>query len=219
VAIEANARMVQYFVDAAADRAAAPRGDLISDLVAAEVDGDRLTYTEISGICALLLTAGNVTTTNLLSNLLNTLANRPDVYERLRSDRSLVPAAVEEALRIEAPVQWMGRHVTRDVVLHGVTIPKGANVLLFYGAANRDPEAVPRPDEFDLANAGQGHVAFGHGIHFCIGAPLARIEARVAIGAFLDRYERIELTEEPAIRISAAATHCGFDRLPLRLSP
>lgn len=213
----ANSALVEYFVMEADRRRADPRPDLINALVQAEVDGEHLTEEQVSGICALLLVAGNVTTTNLLGNLFNLLAHRPDWVDRLRADRSLVEAVVEEVLRFESPVQWMARITTRQVTLGGTTIPAGAQVLLCYGAANRDPEAFADPDDFEPSRARRAHLAFGHGAHFCIGAPLARLEARISLNAVLDRYTSIKPGITPSVRIAAAATHCGFQRLPLLL--
>ena len=215
---DANRRLLEYFVEAARLRRAQPMDDLIADLVRANDGDDALTENEVAAVCALLLTAGNVTTTNLLGNLLGLLADHADVYAQVRADRTLVPAVVEEALRLESPVQWLYRRTTRDARLGGVTIPSGASVIVYFGAANRDPNAYPSPDAFDLDNRATRHAGFGHGIHFCLGAPLARIETELALNGILDRFARVEPAEAPRKRIDDAATHCGYRTLPLVLS-
>jgi cytochrome P450 len=215
-AAEANRSLLAYFLGESRTRRAEPRDDLISDLVTANDGDDALSEDEVAAVCALLLTAGNVTTTNLLGNLLALLARHPDIYGRLRSERALVPAAIEECLRLEAPVQWMYRRATRDAELGGASIPAGASLILYYGAANRDPDAFPDPHRFDVDRAPGRHLAFGHGIHFCLGAPLARLEAESALNGILDRFARIEPGSAPGERIAHAATHCGYLRLPLR---
>src|SRR4051794_13825039 len=214
-ATAANRRMLDYFLAEGRARRAQPLDDLITDLVVANDGDDALTEDEIAAVCALLLTAGNVTTTNLLGNLLALLAAHPATYDRLRADRSLVPAAVEEVLRLEAPVQWMYRRALRDAELGGARIPEGASLILYYGAANRDPEVFAEPHRFDTDRAAMRHTAFGHGIHFCLGAPLARLEAESALKAVLDRFDSIDAGAERSERISRAATHCGYVRLPL----
>jgi cytochrome P450 len=211
----ANRRMLDYFLAEARARRAQPLDDLITDLVVANDGDDALSEDEVAAVCALLLTAGNVTTTNLLGNLLALLADRPETYERVRGDRSLVAATVEETLRLEAPVQWMYRRALREAELGGQVIPEGASLILYYGAANRDPGAFPDPDAFDIDRPPARHTAFGHGIHFCLGAPLARLEAESALNALLDRFARIEPGRHGRERISRAATHCGYVRLPL----
>jgi cytochrome P450 len=211
----ANRRMLDYFLAEARARRTQPVDDLITDLVAANDGDDALTEDEIAAVCALLLTAGNVTTTNLLGNLLALLADHPETYDRLRADRSLIPAAVEEALRLQAPVQWMYRRALREAELGGATIPEGASLILYYGAANRDPEVFRDPHAFDVDREAIRHTAFGHGIHFCLGAPLARLEAESALNAVLDGFSRIEPGAGCRERISRAATHCGFVRLSL----
>jgi cytochrome P450 len=136
----------------------------------------------------------------------------------VRSDRRLVGETVEEALRLESPVQWLYRRTTQETMLGGATIPAETSVIVYFGAANRDPAVFPEPDRFDLANAGPRHAGFGHGIHFCLGAPLARVESIAALNAILDRFSAVERGKRPAKRIDDAATHCGYVSLPLVLS-
>jgi cytochrome P450 len=146
------------------------------------------------------------------------LADDPDLYAQLRADRTLVGHAIEESLRLHSPVQWFYRRTLRDTVLGGVPIPAGASAIVYFGAANRDPSVFPEPDRFDLANAGPRHAGFGHGIHFCLGAPLARLESVAALDAILDRFSKIERGAAPWKRIDDAATHCGYVSLPLVFS-
>src|SRR5690606_30358774 len=158
---------------------------------------------EVTSFCVILLVAGNETTTNLLSNLLNVLADRPDLWEVLRNDRALVDTAIEETLRYDGPVQMLGRTATRGVEPRGAPIPAGSKVMATYAAANHDPEEFPDPETFRLDRELNRHLAFGHGIHFCLGAPLARAEARIAMNGLLDRFERVERGSAPGVRTSS----------------
>lgn len=216
-AVAGNRRLLDYFLEEARRRRDEPLDDLIADMVGANAGDDALGEEEIAAICALLLTAGNVTTTNLLGNMLALLADRPDVYDRLRADRTLVEPAVEEALRLESPVQWLYRRATRDARVGDAVIPEGASVIVYFGAANRDPDVYSDPGTFSLERPASRHAAFGHGIHFCLGTPLARLEATLALDAILDRFAEISRGAEPPQRIADAATHCGHRRLPLVL--
>ncbi len=160
--------------------------------------------------------AGNETTTNLIGNLLNILAARPDLWARLRDDRSLVEPAIEEALRLDSPVQMLNRFALEETELGGVALSPGDELSVCYGAANRDPRAFPEPDEYRLDRELSRHVAFGTGIHYCLGAPLARAEARIALNALLDRFERLEPGSVPGQRQRASHIVRGFQSLPLR---
>jgi len=210
--------MVGYFGQMAAARRAHSADDLITALVEAEVEGEALEEWEILGFCILLLIAGNETTTNLMSNMFNILADRPDLWRQVREDRSLVDPIIEETLRYESPVQRLFRITTRAVELSGVKIPQGADITIFYGAANRDPQAFPHPDEFRLDRDLRNHVAFGMGIHYCLGAPLARIEAQISLNAFLDRFPALKQGTAPARRQTASHLIFGFRQLPLVLN-
>jgi cytochrome P450 len=210
--------MAEYFGKIAAARRAHGAEDLITALVEAEIDGESLQDWEILGFCILLLIAGNETTTNLMSNMFNLLTDRPELWRRLREDRSLVEPVIEETLRYESPVQQLLRTTTREVTVSGVTIPANELVAVFFGAANRDPKEFPNPEEFRLDRGLRNHVSFGVGIHYCLGAPLARAEARISLNAFLDRFPTLKHGQAPAIRQSQSPIVFGFERLPLMLS-
>ena len=209
--------MVGYFGKIAAARRTQSAEDLITALVEAEVEGEKLEEWEILGFCMLLLIAGNETTTNLMGNLFNILAARPKLWEQLRSDRSLVDPVIEETLRYEGPVHRLSRVTTTDVELSGVQIPAGEIVTVYFAAANRDPAEFPHPDEFRLDRDLRNHVAFGMGIHYCLGAPLARAEAKISLNAFLDRFPVIKPGQAPAVRQTMTPVVYGFERLPLML--
>lgn len=207
--------MSTYFGKIALERRTQGAEDLITALVEAEVEGEALEDAEILGLCIVLLVAGNETTVNLIGAMLHVLAERPALWEQLQRDRGLIEAFIEETLRYESPVQRMPRRTTRPVEIGGVLIPEGDPVILFYGAANRDPAAFPDPDEFRLDRDLRNHTAFGAGIHYCMGAPLARTEARITLNAFLDRYSSLTPGTTPPMKQRASGTILGFQQLPL----
>ncbi len=176
----------EYFTALVEQRQAEPRDDLISDVANAEVDGEPLTYEERMGALRQFLLAGNETTTTLLSNIGHRLATNHELRDRLASNRDLVPAFVEEALRHEGPVTGLYRVATRDTQLGGKPVAKGEFAWLAFAAANRDPEACPVPQVFDIDRESNDHVAFGYGEHYCIGQGLARLEGKVGTNAMLD---------------------------------
>lgn len=180
-----------YVEAAAEERRAEPRQDLISVLVAKEEE-DALTLDEVIGFVILMLIAGNETTTNLIGNTAVALLDNPDQLAAVQAEPALIPDLVEEALRYTSPVQLLFRQTLREVKLAGVTLPAGAIVLPSYAAANRDPARFPDPDRFDVKRNAQGHLAFGLGIHFCLGAGLARLEARVAFEGLIPSLEKLE---------------------------
>jgi hypothetical protein len=177
--------VVGYFGGIIAARRAAPSDDLVSALVDASVDGERLADDEILGFCFLLIVAGTETTTNLLGLGAIALATNPDERARLLADPSLLTGAVEEMLRWGSPVQGLARTTTRAVERHGIAIPEGGKVQLLYGSANRDEREFAHPDRFDVTRPIERHLAFGHGVHFCLGAALARLEATVVFEELL----------------------------------
>lgn len=173
-----------------------PRDDLISAMIQAQEEQEVLTDLELLATSNLLLLAGHETTTNLIGNGMLALLREPDQLERLRRDPGLMPSAIEELLRFDAPVQATVRVATEDIELGGQTIPTGALVILSIGAANHDPAIFDQPDRLELSRSPNPHLSFGFGVHFCMGASLARLEAEVALGSLLSRFQKITLEED-----------------------
>jgi cytochrome P450 len=217
-ALAAVRELIAYFEPILTERRARPRGgDLVDALLAAEEADERLTIDEVLGTMILLLLAGHETTTGLLGSGLWLLATHPRELARLRGSPELVPSAVEEMLRYESPTQNQGRIALERIELAGCTIEPGQLVHCTIGAANRDPAQFPDPERFDVARDPNRHLTFGHGRHFCIGAPLARLEARIALEAILARYSNIELAG-PAPTWLPSVTFRALAALPLRMS-
>jgi cytochrome P450 len=179
--------MFGYFSQVLAERRAHPQDDLVSALQVAEVDGEHLSDQELLGFCGLLLVAGNETTTNLLGNLILCLDENPGVVEQLRANRALVPAAVEEAVRYYSPVKTMMRYTTTETTIGDKHITAGQAILPWFSSANRDEAEFPEADRFNVERESNRHLGFGRGIHFCLGAPLARLEVKSALNIMLDR--------------------------------
>jgi len=203
-----------YFLGLMKQRRGEPRDDLISALVAAEAAGDRLTQDEVVVMLRLLLVAGNETTTNLIGNGLFALLQHPDQLQLLRSDPSLMASAVEELLRYDAPVQVDGRTALAEMEVGGRLIQKGQGVLLLIGSANRDPDVFNQPDRLDITRQGPNHLTFGRGIHHCLGAPLARLEARIVFETLLERFGDMRLlVAKPSFRDNVVLR--GLQELPI----
>jgi cytochrome P450 len=176
-------------------RRARPQADLLSGLLAAEEQGDKLTEPEVIAMCLLLFIAGHETTVNLIGNGALALLRHPDQLARVQAEPTLVPNAVEELLRYDSPVQRTARIATTDVEIDGRPITKGAMVVTALGAANRDPAQFADPDRLDVTRRDVRHISFGYGIHFCLGAPLARVEGQIALGTLLRRAPGLALAE------------------------
>lgn len=196
-AVRASTEFSAYLRELARARRRDAGEDLISQLALVIDDGERLTEDELVGTCVLLLNAGHEATVN--STLLGwwSLFRNPDRLKELRADRSLLPNAIEELLRFDTPLQMFERWVLEPIELHGVRIPKGAELGLLFGSANRDPAVFDEPDELDLRRDPNPHLTFGAGIHFCLGAPLGRQELQVSFATLMDRFPNLELVEEP----------------------
>ena len=193
--------------------------DLISALLRAEVDGQRLTPEEIVRFCVTLVVAGSETTTFLIGNLLHALAREPEVQKRVRGDRALLNIFIEETLRLDGPPQRLFRIATRDVEIAGKPVRKGDWVALFFGSANRDPAVFPDPGRLDIDRPNiRQQLSLGHGLHFCLGASLARLEVMSVLNAVLDRYSTITLTDDPGTKQTASLLTHAYVLLPLYLS-
>jgi hypothetical protein len=209
--------LMAYVDRMVASRRGARTDDMISAFLDAEVDGALLDDVEVRRLVVVLLVAGNETTTNLIGNMLALLADRPELWQRLRDERALVEPIVNEALRFESPVQRFPRLTTRAVEIGGVPIGAGELVDIFFGAALRDPAVFTDPDTFLPERRAGESVAFGMGIHHCLGAPLARLEATIALSELLDRYPTVGRGAAPAERQAIAQVSLGYKVLPLTL--
>ncbi|MFF8394338.1 cytochrome P450 [Streptomyces sp. NPDC016172] len=196
-AVRASAEFSDYLRDLIAARRKEPGDDLISGLIEAHDEGDRLTEQEMISTCVLLLNAGHEATVNATVNGWYALFRNEAQLSALRADHSLVPSAIEELMRYDTPLQLFERWVLDEIEIAGTTIPRGAEIAMLFGSANHDPEVFTDPGRLDLTRTDNPHISFSAGIHYCIGAPLARIELAASMGALLERAPTLRLAAEP----------------------
>ncbi len=205
--------MSDYFKRILEERKRAPREDMMSELLAAEVDGEHLSMEDTIGFCIVLLLAGHITTTNLLSQAIRCFDEHPEALEQLRRQPELMPGAIEEVLRYASPVWRLVRTTREAVSIAGVDIPKDELIFTWLASANRDPEQFAEPERFDILRTPNRHVAFGHGIHFCIGAPLSRMETSVALPMILKQLPNLRLARHESPALFEGRFLFGFKRL------
>lgn len=191
-----------YFADLLKERRRSPREDLITSLSKAEVDGEQLSEKELINFCNLLLVAGQETTKNLLANAILCFTDHPDAMDQLLREPALMPSAIEEVLRYLPPAWFALRLTTRDIELAGQHIPAHKPILAWLASANRDPAQFPDPNRFDIQRSPNRHIGFGHGIHFCVGAPLARLEAQIALPMMLEQLKGLQRVKDVPVKVS-----------------
>jgi len=217
--VQARREFNRYMEALVEERKRAPSDDLVSSLVATDEESEGLSSAEIVGICRSFMAAGHETTTHLIGNAIWTLLEHPESLARLLARPDLIPTAIEEVLRYRSPSQFSGRMARADMQLAGHPIRGGERVVFFNGAANRDAAMFPEPDRFDIARAPNRHLSFGHGIHTCVGALLARTEARIALGILLERLRDMRLADGTTLEAVESSMVFGVASLPLRFVP
>ncbi|MFQ5418518.1 MAG: cytochrome P450, partial [Myxococcota bacterium] len=215
--LAASGKLMAYFSDDVAGRRKRPRDSLTDALIAAKIDGDRMSDREIVAFLFLMIIAGNETTTKLIGNALYALWRTPAQRARVAADPGLIPAWVEETLRFDGSTQVLYRTLTTEIELHGVTIPEESVVALILGSANRDERVFERADEYDITRDHSQSVAFGNGAHFCLGASLARLEGRVALEEIQARIPDYEIDPAGLVRIHSGNVR-GYARVPIHFS-
>lgn len=209
--------MTAYFAQKLEERRRQPRADLLSELLAAEVDGEHIREEELTSFCFLLLLAGHVTTTNLIGQAILCFDAHPEAMDQLRRRPELMPGAIEEVLRYASIVWRIGRITTTEVMLDEVRIPANAVIFAWVASANRDAAQFPDPDRFDITRSPNHHLAFGHGIHFCVGAPLARLETSIALPMMLEQLP--QLRRVPPVELLVSRALWEVKRLPVTFAP
>lgn len=218
IVLENRRYLIDYLEGHAKERLQRPREDLLTKLVHAEVDGERLTTNEVVNFANILLVAGHITTTMLLGNTVLCLDAHPEHLARVRADRRALPGAIEESLRFLSPFAAVGRATHTETELGGERIPADKLLMVWIAAANRDERQFARPDEYDPTRDPNPHVAFGRGIHFCLGAPLARLEGRVALDILLDRFPDLRTDPDARPEFIPSPNMTGVRKLPLLLA-
>ncbi len=211
--------MADYFEQKIAERRRRPEHDLISKLIDAQLDGRRLSQNELLGFCILLLVAGNITTTNLISNAIICFDEHPEVIERLRTEPQLMPSAVEEVLRYRSPARFVGRRAVAATRLRDQEIQPNQTILAWLHSANFDEKYFPEPERFDIARAPNRHLAFGYDIHFCLGAHLARLEAKTALGVLLARLPNLRRVPDAPLELVDSSIIYGVKHVPVTFTP
>ncbi len=207
--------MSHYFKWVIEQRRKEPQDDLISALLAAQIEGKHLTEQELMGFCVLLLVAGNETTTHLIGNAMWCFDDHPGAWAELRANPALLPDAIEEVLRYRSPIKLMFRVTTQDTRIGDKDIPSGSGVMAWIGSADRDEAQFPNAETFDIHRAPNRHLAFGYGIHFCLGAPLARLESKIALGIMLERFASIRRDRDLELESVSAFILHGLKSLPI----
>ena len=213
---QAMKELNDYFAAIVAERRKEPKEDLISLLLAAEIEGQQLNDEELHGFCILLLAAGNETTTNLITNAVRRLTEDPELQPQLHGQPERIPGFIEEVLRYYPPIQAIGRVATQDVEIHGTRIQAGQQVVSWVASANRDEAKFSEPDRFDMTRKPNPHLSFGFGTHFCLGAPLARLEGQVVIQHLLERLEAIEFVAGSELTTIQSPFVYGVKQFPVR---
>jgi cytochrome P450 len=208
----------EYFTSLIEQRRAQPENDLISQLTLAQIDGEHLTQAELLAFCSLLLIAGNETTTNLIGAAMLCLEAYPAAWAQLRADPSLIPSAIEEVLRYRSVAKAVIRVTAADTLLAGQAIPANSLVIAWITSANHDSTQFSDPERFDITRAPNRHLSFGHGIHYCLGAPLARLETRIALELMLQRFAQIQRVPDAPVQFRNTIMLAGVQSLPLRFT-
>ena len=210
-----QAEMARYFLQVIEERRSNPQDDLITNLMNAQIDGEHLTMQELLGFCILLLVAGNETTTHLISNAIWSFDEHPEAIEQMRANPALIPDAIEEVLRYRSPVKLMHRVVGQDTTLGGKELREGQMVTAWIGSANHDEAQFPNAETFDFQRTPNRHLAFGYGIHFCLGAPLARLEARIAFEVIFERLHDIQRVRDIPLEATDSYILYGVQHMPI----